>query len=87
MYPEAFTLLVYMIIFFWGPSATGFLLPAASHYGLDAPLLRSTLSSRRHATKKPDRVAEEPELVVFDAEGEMSWEEYKSKKPDEYKVR
>lgn len=29
----------------------------------------------------------EPEVTVFDAEGGVSWEDYKKQKPDEYKVR
>ena len=29
----------------------------------------------------------EPEVTVFDAEGGVSWEEYKKQKPDEYQVR
>lgn len=88
MNPKASTLLVCLVfIYCRGPGATAFLLRAANRYALHARLRSAPSPARNYATKKPDRVADEPEITVFDAEGEMSWEEYKSKKPDEYKVR
>lgn len=39
------------------------------------------------AGAKAEGKGTEEEVMVFDAEGAVSWDEYKSKQPDEYKVR
>lgn len=50
--------------------------------GVDEPVARGRPRSNLSAADP----ANEPDVTVFDAEGGISWEDYKKEKPAEYKV-
>ncbi|CAN0457660.1 unnamed protein product, partial [Laminaria digitata] len=63
---------------------------SSSSLGAGAGGAVAPVADRRHRRRSSSSsilragAGKEPEVTVFDAEGGVSWEEYKKQKPDEY---